>query len=367
MRTLALAVAGLATLSLAAPPLGTAKVESGKVTLERGQGPEPVDVGCVATSAVVDQQLHVACDDGRLRVFSLEGAPTLVRDARVDGEVRSLFLLGDEAWVELTKVEARPVKHAATAAVVSAPPVVKAPGAPTPATSAPEPGDTLLGPARATGVFVAGGLRVMIPIGVLAIAATLEASATWHAEAPFALTARVAPLGGVTATNAYSNTTGQLVAGPPAGVASGELDAMFDGRYFAVGLGFGFGQAPNYDAIGFGVATYSTNFTVAQVLRVGALDGLSLSGQTQVVLSRTGFSFFGGEGTVQIPIQRKWLLQLRGGGQVSGFFFGEVAMRIGLGDAPRAHLFLVPMLGFAAVRGTAGPAVGLGVEYRFGP
>ena len=91
-----------------------------------------------------------------------------------------------------------------------------------------------------------------------------------------------------------------------------------------------------------------------QVLRVGALDGLSLSGETQVVLTSTGFSFFAGEGTVQIPIQRKWLLQLRGGGQVSGYFFGDVAMRIGLGDAPRSHLFLVPTLGFVALRGTAG-------------
>lgn len=361
MRTLLLAASVLASLALAAPPLGTVKLENGQLSLDRGQGVEPLDVGCVATSAVVDQQLHVACDDGRVRTFSLEGPPTLVREARTDGTLRALFLRDDEAWVEVTRTEARPLEEAAltTLAVSPAAPVApaakQAPGAPSA-----EPGDTLLGPVRQTGFFAEAGVRLVIPIGVLAVGGTFEAGLTWRAAVPFAVRVRLAPLAGVTATNASF----PLTTSGPAGLASGAVDAMFDGRYFAVGLGVGFGHYSE-GFTGFGQPLYQPGFTISQTLRVGALDGLALSAQTQVVLTSAGFAFYGAEGTVQIPIQRKWLLQLRGGGSAAMYAFGEVGMRIGVGTEDRARFFLVPSLGGTLIRATAGPSVGLGAEYRF--
>lgn len=359
MRALLFASLLLSSLCLAAPPVGSVTLESGRLTIDRGQGPEQLDPGCEATSAVVDQQLHVACADGRVRTFSLEGPPTLVREARTDGTVKALFLRGDEAWVEVTRTEARPLREAAIAAAAAAP-TAPAPGKQAPASGSTEPGDTLLGPIRQTGFFAEAGVRLVIPIGVLAVGGVFEAGLTWRATAPFAVRARVAPAAGVTASNASFplTTTG------PQGLIAGSLDAMFDGRYFAVGLGVGFG---NHFAgtTSLGLPTYAVGFTISQLLRVGALDGLSFSAQTQVVLTSFGFGFYGGEGTVQIPIQRKWLLRLRGGATIAGYAFGEVAMSIGLGTEDRARFFLVPSLGGTLIRSGAGPSVGLGAEYRF--
>ncbi len=359
MRTLLVALSLLASPSLAqSAPVGTARVENGQVTIDRGQGAEVIDVGCNPTAAVIDQQLHVACDDGRLKTFALEGAPALVSEARVEGEVRSLFLHEHQVWVEVSKVEARPLRQVAIASapVVTAPPPPAA-AKPTPLSG--EPPDTVLGPARHTGFIAAGSLRVMVPIGVLAVGGALEASFAWHAPFPFAVRARIFPLAGVTSSGSFS----PLSADSGMGLAAGSLDAMFDGRYFAAGLGIGFGQFTNFNPFG-GFARFQTGFTISQVLRIGALDGLYFGGQTQLVVTDFGFNFYGGEATLQIPIQRKWLLQLRGGGSTAPFAFGDIGMRIGLGDAERSRLFLVPTVGVAFVRFVAGPSVGLGVEYR---
>lgn len=359
MRTLLIAVAFLASVSLAQPsPLGTARVENAQVTIDRGQGAELVDARCNAIAAVIDQQLHVACDDGRIKTFSLEGTPALVSEARVEGEFRSLFLHDGQAWVEVAKVEARPLRQAAVPVTAAGPVTVRPVAAPVTTTG--EPGDTILGPVRPTGFIVAGGLRVMVPIGVLAIGGALEASFAWHAEVPFAVRVRLFPLAGVSSTGSFT----PLGSSSGVGLAAGSLEAMFDGRYFAAGLGIGFGQFTNFSSFN-GSVSYQAGFTISQVLRVGALDGLYFGGQTQLVVTDFGFNFYGGEATLQIPITRKWLLQFRGGGSTAPFAFGDIGMRIGVGDAERAKLFLVPTVGVTYIRFVAGPSVGLGVEYRF--
>lgn len=356
MRTTLLPVLLLATVALAQPaPVGTARVENGQVTVDRGQGAEVIDAGCNPIAAVIDQQLHVACDDGRIKSFSLEGTPAVVSEARVDGEVRSLFLHEHQVWVELSRVEARPLRQVAIplgAPVVIAPSSPKAAAAPTG-----EPPDTVLGPVRPTGFIFGAGFRLMVPIGVLAVGGALEASVSWYASFPFAVRVRLFPLAGVTSSSfAPLNTSSGF------GIAGGSLDAMFDGRYFAAGLGAGFGQFTNSN--GLGSFQLQTGFTLSQLLRIGALDGLCFVGQTQLVMAGFGFAFHGGEALVQIPFQRKWLLQLRGGGSIAPFAFGEVGMRIGLGDAERAKFFLVPSVGITFVRFVAGPSVGLAAEYR---
>ena len=83
-----------------------------------GSDPEPVNVGCEPVAAVADAQLHVDCTDGRLRSFSLASPPVLIREQRVEGDVRSLFMLGSQAWVEIARYEARPVRQAGGSAVV---------------------------------------------------------------------------------------------------------------------------------------------------------------------------------------------------------------------------------------------------------
>ena len=163
------------------------------------------------------------------------------------------------------------------------------------------------------------------------------------------------PLAGIT------NNTSQFSAPGGAGTGSASLDAMFDGRYFAAGLGVGFGTYPYFQN---SFSRESIAFALTQLVRIGALDGLNFGAQTQLVATPVGFNLYGGEAMLQVPIRRKWLLQFRGGGLAAPFAFGDIGMRIGLGDAEKSRLFLTPTVGVAYVGGLAGPSVGLGFEYR---
>lgn len=352
----ALFVASLTAASLAfaqgAPVAPTARLEGGRVFVDRpgAPGSTPVEVGCGAVSAVVDQQLHVACADGRVRSFSLEATPVLISEVRINGEVRSLFLLEQQAWVEVAHVEAKPLRQAAVArpatatmpgTVSSAPPplVAAPPRAPAPG---PKSDDTVIGPVRAGGVFdFAASLHPMVPIGTLGVGVLADASVTWHAEVPFALRVRVWPLAVVASG---------FGAG---GAAGGSLDAFFDSRFFAAGLGVG-------------AATFSSGggFVVSQHLRIGALDGLQFSAQTQLLATSFAWLVYGLEGTLQIPVRRSWLLHFRGGGTASPFVFGDLGMRIGVGTDLKPKLFLTPTVGFAVINSLVGPSVGLGIDYR---
>lgn len=384
MRTLLLASLAVATTSLAQPaPFPTARLDAGRVFLDRAGAPGtvPVEVGCVPMSAVVDQQLHVACADGRVRSFELTSPPTLSNEVRVEGELRGVFLLGQQAWVEVARYEAKPLRQAAVTpgplnalpppllgGAMTAPPVVGAQPAPVAAPVMAAPGtpvasdDTVIGPARQSGVVVAAALRAMVPIGTLGVGGVLDASLTWHAEVPFALRARISPLGGVIAS---SNSPLSGSAG--GGLAAGSLDALYDGRFFAAGLGVGFGtfNQLTFNNFGGSSSVASAGFLVSQLLRIGALDGLNFTAQTQLVTTQlSGFAFYGGEALVQIPIRRDWQLQFRGGGSMAPFAFGDFGMRIGLGTEEKPRLFLTPTVGIAYVNYFVGPSVGFGFDYR---
>ncbi len=380
MRTLLLASLAVATTSLAQPaPFPTARLDAGRVFLDAAGvvGTVPVEVGCVPMSAVVDQQLHVACADGRVRSFELTSPPTLSNEVRVEGELRGVFLLGQQAWVEVARSEAKPLRQAAVASgplgtlpppppgsAMTAPPVLGA--QPAPVTAPGTPGasdDTVIGPVRLGGVVVvAAALRAMVPIGTLGVGGLIDASLTWHAEVPFALRARLFPLGGVT-----TSSSSPLSGSASGGLAAGSIDALYDGRFFAAGLGVGFGTFSQLTFNNFGGSSSvaSAGFLVSQLLRIGALDGLNFTAQTQLVaMEFSGFAFYGGEALVQIPIRRDWQLQIRGGGSMAPFAFGDFGMRIGLGAEDKPRLYLTPTVGIAYVNYFVGPSVGFGFDYR---
>jgi hypothetical protein len=311
----------------------------------------------------------VACADGRLRSFSLATPPVLVREQRVEGDIRSLFVLGQQAWVEIARYEARPVRQVSGAeppVTPAAPPAPPTPEAiePKPVEPAPAPAkeENIVFPSREGGIVIVGaGLRAMVPIGTLGVGGLFDVNASWHATIPLALRARVRPAGGVTTsggTNPYASG---------GGVAAGSLDALFDARFFAVGLGFGFGTFANQNPYGFATTDVSAHFVVSQHLRIGTLDGLSLTGQTLLIALPRGFEFYGGEGMLQVPLRRGWQLQLRGGGSLAPHGYGELGMRIGIGgdDHEKPRFFITPSVGAALIRSYAGPSVGLAVDYRF--
>lgn len=368
MRTLLLVSLSVASTALAQPaPLPTARVDAGRVFLDfpGAPGKEPVDVGCAPISAVVDQRLQVACSDGHVRTFELGDPPRLINDVQVDGEVRSLFLLGNQAWVEVAHYEAKPLRQASTTPPARASEPMPQPAAPVtaarpsapPVVEAAKPEESIMGPQRQGDVFLSESIiRVMVPIGTLGVGALVDASITWRAEIPFAVRARISPLGGVTAS---LNQAG--------GVAAGSLDALFDGRFFAAGLGLGFGTVKDfaYQPNGSLRASDETGFLVSQHLRIGALEGLNFTAQTQLVATRlSGFTIYGGEGLLQIPVRRDWQLRLRGGGSRAPFGFGELGMRIGIGGEEKPRLFLTPSVGAIFLNSFIGPSVGLGVDYR---
>jgi hypothetical protein len=311
-----------------------------------------------------------------VRTFELSEPPTLVEEVRVDGDVQSLFLLGQQAWVEVAHYEAKPLRQAGapapssptpatpvavamtTTATPSAAPMVAAPA------KTPNPDDSIFGPPRQGGVFIfEAGLHAMVPIGTLGVGAVVDASLTWHAEIPFALRARLFPLAGVTASS-----TSPLTGAASGGVAAGSLDAIFDSRYFGAGLGIGFGTFKDFFIVtNTGVVTTrdSAGFLVSQHLRIGTLDGLNFTAQTQLVATEsTGFTIYGGEGLLQIPVRRDWQLRFRGGGSRAPFAYGDLGMRIGIGTEDKPRLFLTPTVGVTYVNSFIGPSVGLAIDYR---
>lgn len=387
MRSLILCSLTLAWVSSAQPaPLPFARVEAGRVFLDFAGAPgvAPVEVGCAALSAVIDRQLHVACNDGRVRTFELTQPLTLINELRVDGELRGVFLRGQQAWVEVARYDAKPVRQATLApagassallpplavAPLPALPISPPPQQPTATTYNPPPPapvktasseDSIFAPPRQGGVVIfEAGLHAMVPIGTLGIGAVVDLALTWHAEIPFALRARLSPLGGVTASS-----TSPLTGGSAGGVAAGSIDAIFDSRFFAAGLGLGFGTYKNFTFTNTGSrSTDAAGFLVSQHLRIGTIDGLNLTAQTQLVATEeSGFTIYGGEALLQIPVRRDWQLRFRGGGSRGPFAFGELGMRMAVGSEGRPRLFLTPSVGVIYLT-FAGPSVGLALDYQ---
>ncbi len=219
---------------------------------------------------------------------------------------------------------------------------------------------SMVAPPRSGNLLAFGGsIRAMIPIGSLGIGAFGDLWASWHASFPFAVRARLFPLG---ATYIASSSFGS--GSEAGGLFGAAIEAMFDSQYFAVGLGLGASQYRSYTAqFGFGIT---------QVLRVGALDGFHLYAQNHLLVASGRFEYGGTDATIQIPLSRSWWLTIRGGGSVAPYGFTEVGMRIATqGNGRSGSLFVTPTIGWAGMNTggyafRAGPTVGIGIEYRYG-
>lgn len=186
--------------------------------------------------------------------------------------------------------------------------------------------------------------------------------------------------------------------------AGANLIASYDTELFEVGLGAGWSAVnDNLDGDAFitssedgagGVTTevdrVRSGLSIAQLVRLGAVDGINLTAYNTFIFYRDQFNYGGTTGQLQFPINdRTWIL-MRGGGGVAGYAFGEVGLRVLLqGNGDRGSLYLTPTLGGGGVFGEtdcdgddayeqyvdqdgecfeevsyAGPLVGLGVEWR---
>jgi hypothetical protein len=174
------------------------------------------------------------------------------------------------------------------------------------------------------------------PLG-LGVLADLEAA--YWGDAYFA-DVRVQPLGlGWTADGAIVSTAALVEGG-------------YDARGFAVGLGGGvswvngnadhmlesFGASSTDSAKGSGGPTVTESqethaaFTLSQLARLGARDGLNLSLRNLLILhhdsstDRSGFIYGGTTGRLSIPLGGRSDLFLEGGGGVMGYWFAGVGV-----------------------------------------
>ncbi len=127
---------------------------------------------------------------------------------------------------------------------------------------------------------------------------------------------------------------------------NGGVLASYDSQYFEMGLGLG-GQTVNDTDSGFAPGS---GLAVAQVIRLGAQDGLNISARTSIVLFHSQFSFGGMLGSMQIPVSRGYWLMLGGGGGSVGYGYGEFGLRALLrGNGLAGSRFLTVSAGGAAI------------------
>lgn len=171
----------------------------------------------------------------------------------------------------------------------------------------------------------------------------------------------------------------------------GALDATvaYATDYFEAGLGGGymvglagngcpgttFPQASTF--IGFGGVTENPPVcetvgpTINETLRLGAIDGLTLSWSSSILLSGGRFLFGSGRGELDVPLTRRLTLFGDGGDGINGWAFGDLGVRTYVGGSGAPGTVIVSAsLGAASVfDGTTGetitgPSVAFGMEWR---
>ncbi|HVJ15014.1 MAG TPA: hypothetical protein VM686_06220, partial [Polyangiaceae bacterium] len=226
---------------------------------------------------------------------------------------------------------------------------------------------SLSGPPRVGGIWqleVMG--RPFAAIGELGGGILLSAGFSRHFAKHVRLGAYVEPLG-----------IGDVEMRDSIGTANAAAFVSFDSQYLEMGLGLG-AQTVNEPEF---FLDPGSGFTVAQIIRLGAEDGLNLSARTSLVLFHKEFEFGGMVANARIPVTRGYWLLLGGGGGITGFGYGEIGLRVLLdGNGGAGSMFLTTTAGGAAVFRSetcdmnfnctgggsfGGPMAGLGGEWRF--
>jgi hypothetical protein len=115
----------------------------------------------------------------------------------------------------------------------------------------------------------------------------------------------------------------------------------------------------------------NTGFTINQVLRLGALDGLNAVWRSAIFSRPEEFVFGVGRGELNLPVTRQLGLFGAGGGGENGWAFGEFGVRTYLnGTGARGTLLISAALGISSVmdgpsgENVSGPSVSFGMEWR---
>jgi hypothetical protein len=228
----------------------------------------------------------------------------------------------------------------------------------------------LVAPPRPAGIWqleVMG--RPFVALDALGGGVLLDAGIGYRFASNLRLAALLSPVG-------FGDVEGQ----DAIGVANGMALVSFDSRYLEMGVGLG---AQTVSDPSFPLSPGS-GLTVGQIARIGALDGLNLTGRSTVVLFHRRFDFGSLVINGQIPVGRGYWLLMGGGGGPVGYGYGEIGLRVLLGgNGGHGSTFLRATAGGAGVfrskpcttsqfgfecggqRSYVGPMVGFGGEWRF--
>jgi hypothetical protein len=342
--------------------------------------------GCQALSMVdFNGRWYAACGPAGVFVVERRSAASLELAERRQGFARALYVRDGALWVELTRVEAKPVSELmpealnAPVPVQNVAPQAVAPYAPAtpPGTLvqagggvAPSRGESRSFPPRVGGVFLLeASLRPILPIDTLSFAGLAELGLTYRGERYWFAEARLFPFGGLVGEGKDTPVVG----------AQGLVG--YDHPYFAVGLGAGVimrGEVSSEWSSRLQTTLYYEDegpaFSATQFARLGAADGLHLIIRSSFVLLDDGWQPAMAEVRGQIPVgNNTWLAPAGGGGAEAGFFYAEVGLRRLLyGDRKSGSLFARPSAGVAGVEKRdrdydtmrPGPMVGFHIEWR---
>jgi hypothetical protein len=364
-----------------------------------------VDIGCEGRDVLrVGNKLLVACGAGGVVQVDLSdpASPRLEGTMQVGGDANGLFLHDGRPWVEVSHVDARPVQ------IEAQPASPRAPAAASPPRLAREPeqaskeqtqAPSIIAPPRQSGLwdltFATAGFVTFGTPGVGVLGST---SLAYRFEGPFVVRAEVAPLGiagpsnnnGVTAmsgggavpigsTSSTSSSSGGTVV-----TAAAHLLVGIDTQFIEVALGIG-GATVNQNLGSTSGQPDSAALSIAESARIGARDGLALSFESTTVAANRQFNLGYFVASAQIPLSRKMMLVVRGGGGPVGFAYGDVGVRgVIRGDGGKGTFAWTGFAGGASIMvdlcstnpvppstsqcndaTLGGPSIGGGVEWKF--
>jgi hypothetical protein len=220
---------------------------------------------------------------------------------------------------------------------------------------------TTYSPRRMGGLWEVGFMiRPFLALGTVGFGSINEVRVGYRFDDPVSIDLVLDPMGIGLAD------TGDIVA------IAGNVLVSLDTDAFQIGLGLGWSAFNNEDIIpdteldtataggggGFTDFTFDEvahGMSLAQIVRLGARDGINFSAFNTFILIEDIFQYAGTTGTFQFPTEgisaRSWML-IRFGAGAAGHVFGEIGLRIlveGNGDV--GSVFLIPSLGGASLTG----------------
>lgn len=226
-------------------------------------------------------------------------------------------------------------------------------------------------------------IRPIIPLNVIGLGIAGDVSFKYTFESPLMLEVRGDPVGFGVGNQ------------PAVGTLAGDISLTYDSKLFRVGLGVGAsGIGSPRRAYGFDAPIQKSGFTVVQIARLGARDGLQFTAYNSLITFDEAFRWSDLKATGQVPLDRilenTWLIG-RAAHQRAGQAYGELGLRVMTsGNGHAGTTYLQATLGGGGIWGSrevdcsasdrfdaetretctepvdyAGPLVGFGLEQRF--